>query len=320
MTLDAKVTGMYETYSGLVVETELGKWQVSNENPDFRFDKILINVGCVGRRAAGETRVDGWSIDREGMRLYDLNNPIKISEPIRDKFDDDFNKANLELVHSTHSKNRNGILMFVPDSNAAYKGNNYMYQYPHDDISKGWWWQIVLPDSLDILHVQEIEDTNGTFHLYAGAIDGQIYELFEPNSKNWATLNGTEAIVTEVQTKFFRPGNLGGEVEGVTGRCTPQLIELRHSGDPTTWVVTIETANGSSQDTATDSVTVTIPFGVNESLLRYPVKQIQPGEYVRLTLKNSDNNVSSTLLGVRLYFHVQPGQFPIETGDMNASA
>ena len=85
--LDDKITAIYETYSSLVVETETGKWNVLGDNPDFSVDKIVDNIGCVGRRAAGETRLIGYAVDRDGMRLYDGNNTFKISEPIRDKYD-----------------------------------------------------------------------------------------------------------------------------------------------------------------------------------------------------------------------------------------
>lgn len=318
-TLDDKVTGMYEAYSGLVVETETGKWQVTGSNPDYRFDKIINQIGCVGRRANGETRIQGWSIDRDGMRLYDLNQPEKISEVIRDKFDD-FDTENIELIHSAHGKSVNVILMFIPDSDGNYTTDNYVYQYPLDDISRGWWWQLDLPSSVNVQHVTERENSDGAFEILAAASDGMLYKLFDSSSKNWATATSTAAITTTLTTKWFRVGHLGAEVDNATGRVQPRLIEIRRSGDNATWTVLVETANGDSQTTATDSETVSFVFGTNDSLLRMPVPAMQPGEYMRLTLTNSQSNVSSTISGIRVYFNVTPGQFPILPGEMNAQS
>jgi hypothetical protein len=320
VTLDDKVTNIYETYSGLVIETETGKWQVTNDNPDFRFDKVINKIGCVGRRAGGESRLLGWSVDREGMRLYDLNNPIKISEPIRDKFDA-FDQVNIELIHTTHSRGQNFISLFAPDSSGVYTGNNYLYQYFLDQqLEQGRWWELQLPSSINILHLTEVEDANGKFLMYGGGNDGMVYHLFDENAKNWTLADGTtEAITTRFATKYMRLGSAGEESAEVTGRVQPREIEIRHSGDGTTWNITIDTANGSDQDVPTDSVTVSIPFAsATESLLRYPVPQIQRGEYVRLTLENTDVGVSSSILAVRLYFNVAEGQFPVLTGDMKA--
>ena len=316
--LDAKVTAMYETYSGMVIETEVGKWQITGDNPDFQFDKVINNIGCVGRRAAGETRVDGWAVDREGMRLYDLNNPQKISEVIRDKFDNEFNKENLELLQSSHSKSRNCILMNVANAAGEYKGNNYCYQYPLDQVSSGWWWELQLPSSINPLHFQEIEDTDGTFKVYFGGDDGMLYEVFCPAEKNWALPDGTtEAINTEWQTKYIRLASQGDRGEDFEGRALPRFFEIRYSGDtPALWEVTVDTANGSSQPLPTDSTEFYMNFTENESLLRFPIKVTQPAEYVRVKVKNDEKNVSGTITGVRIYFRAFPGQFPIETGQM----
>jgi hypothetical protein len=317
--LDGKVTAIYEAYSGLVIETELGKWQVTGENPDFKFDKVINNIGCVGRRAAGETRVQGWAVDREGMRIYDLSNPIKISETIRDKFDDDFDKSNLELMHTSSSKSRNAIGMYVADSSAEFKGNNYQYQYPLDDIGQGWWWQLDLPSAINPLDVTEIEDTNGTFRMYMGGDDGMVYELFKAGEKNWVIADGsTEAIKMEFETKYIRLASAEQVEEEYEGRATPRMIELRHNGDAATYEVTITTANGPSQVTATDTRTVTIPFAADETLLRYPIgAAMQPGEYVKLNIKNTEKDIACTLQAIRLIFKPEPGQFPYETGQFS---
>lgn len=318
--LDAKITAIYETYSGLVVETELGKWQVTGDNPDFQFDKVINQIGCVGRRAAGEARVSGWAIDREGMRLYDLNNPIKISEVIRDKFDA-FDKTNIELIHSVHSKNRNAILMFVPDSNGDYTSNNFVYQYPLDQIGAGWWWQLSLPSTVNPLHVAEIEDSNGTQRLYLAGDDGMIYELFADGQKNWVDANGSaSAIDFQLQTDWIRLGNGGDNnnpnISRYTGRVQPRLIEVAWDGDAADWTVTIETASGPNQDSGVDSQIVTFSFRADESELRYPIPQIQAGEYVRLTFRNNQLNVGGTITNARLYYRIQPGQFVKVSGDL----
>lgn len=318
VTLNAKITAIYETYSGLVIDTEIGKWQVVGDNPDFKFDPLIRNIGCVGRRAAGETRVSGYSTDREGMRLYDLNNPLKISEVIRDKFDSSFDKQNIELIHTLSSKSRNAILMFVPDSNGDYTSNNYVYQYPQDLIEQGWWWQLVLPTTINPICSAEIEDTNGDFHVYIGGDDGMIYELFDTASTDWALVNGsTQAITTKLQTKYMRPGVLQmADPEGATGRFGPMLMELRVKGDNTTWTALIETANGSDQPTASDSQTVTFTFGSNDRRLTLPIPMLRRGDYVRVTLTNSQASVASTVLGFSIYGDISEGQFPLLPGQL----
>lgn len=318
-TLDSKVTAIYETYSALIVETELGKWQVTGENPDFRFDKIINNIGCVGRRAAGETRIMGWAIDRDGLRLYDANNPVKISEPIRDKFAE-FTKTHLEYTHSRHSKNDNAILMCVPGATQySINADNYVYQYPIDEVGQGWWWKLVLPSSVNILDLEEIEDDDGEFHLYFGSTDGMLYELFDRDAKSWATATSSEAITTTITTKWMRLGQLGEQSDFATGRVAPRLIEMVTDGDACTWNVTIETATGPNQTTPTSTVMVPIVFGDdNERMMRYPIKgSLQPGEFVRITATQGTADVHSEILAFRLYFHVQPGQHAIETGDFN---
>src|SRR3990167_2490469 len=316
VTLNSKITAIYETYSGLVIDTELGKWQVVGDNPAFKFDPLVRNIGCVGRRAAGETRITGFSVDREGMRLYDLNNPLKISEVIRDKFDTEFNKQNIELIHTLSSKDRNAILMFVPDENGDYKDSNYVYQYAQDVVEQGWWWQLILPTTINPLCTVELEDSDGDFHIYMGGDDGMVYELFDADATNWALVVGTtEAITSRIRTKYVRPGNLqAADPEGNTGRFMPRLMELRVSGDATTWTAVIETANASDQPTASASATLTFTFATNERRLVLPVPMTRAGDYCRITLTNSQASVSSTILGFSIWGHVGPGQAPILTG------
>lgn len=315
VTFDDRVTGIYETYSGLVIETETGKWQAIGEGPDFAFNKIINKIGCVGRRAFGEIKVSGWAVDRDGIRLYDLNNPVKISEQIRDKFDSEFSQANMEFIFTVHSRRSNCLLLFAQDTQGDYT-SIYVYQYPTDDILQGQWWQLDLPDSYNPQCTEEVEDLDGDTHLYVGDENGMIYELLDPGVKSWQLVGGsTEPIITTFTTKYFRLGDHGEEAEGVTGRTAPRFIEIRHAGDATTWNVLIETAAGPNQTTATSSATVSVIFATGEDARRYPVPgTLQPGEYVRLTLTNSDSGVRSSITGMRLYYHVQPGQYPKETG------
>ena len=192
--LDAKITAMYESYSGMVVETETGKWQVIGDNPDFSLDKIVEGMGCVGRRAAGTARLVGYAVDRDGMRLFDLSDTKKISEPIRDKYDDTtiINKANVELIHTVHSRSKNAILQFNPDSTGKYS-SIFLYQYPIDMVETGYWTLIVTPSAanLNFLDATEIEDSDGNFQLLVSGDDGMIYRIFDPASKNWVDAAGT---------------------------------------------------------------------------------------------------------------------------------
>lgn len=313
---DDRITGMYETYSGFVIETETGKWQALGDNPDFAFNKILNKMGNVGRRSVGETRIMGWSVDRDGMRLYDLNNPHKISEQIRDKFDNDFSQANMEFTFTGHSKRHNSLCLFVQDGNGDYT-DNYVYQYPVDDIMSGQWFQLDLPASFNPQCIEEIEDSNGDTHLYVGDENGMIYELFDPDTNRFQLASGsTSAMTTVFTTKYFRLGDAGEESEGVTGRAAPRFIEIRHDGDATTWDVLIETAHGPNQTSPTSSATVSVVFAAGEDARRYPIPHtLQPGDYIRLTFTNNDTgDISSYITGFRLYYHVQSGQFPRETG------
>jgi hypothetical protein len=332
--LDDKITAMYETLSGLVVETETGKWQVIGDNPDFRFDKVVSGIGCVGRRAAGEARLAGYAADRDGLYLYDLQDPIKISEVIRDKYDA-INRANIETMHIHHMKSLNSLFQFNADSSGKFT-NNFVYQYLQDiqsraDLINGWWWTLQLPsasettngNALNILDAEEIEDSNGDFHMYAGADDGMLYELFDSSTKNFTDAAGKAiAITTEFQSKYIRAGD---KVQGVaidshmdpggSGRIDPRWIELRRTGTvDSTWDVLIETADGSatgSSFTSRSSTTVSIPFGSNESLKRISIASsaLTPAEYTRVKVTNNQQNVDDTILAVRLYYYLRPGQF-----------
>lgn len=316
--LDAKITAMYESYSGLVVETETGKWQVIGDNPDYSLDKIVAGMGCVGRRAAGTARLIGYAVDRDGMRLFDLSETKKISEPIRDKYDDSsvINKANVELIHTVHSKSKNLILQFNPDSNGDYS-SIFAYQYPIDQVETGYWTEIKTPSvaNLNFLDATEIEDSDGNFQILVGGDDGMVYRLFDESSKNWVDAAGTTyAIDTKIQIPYVRPGFMGVEVEGATGRIAPIKLELRvGSDDACVWTGTVDTANGNDQTLATSTSALTMQFGANNSLIRQsiPSSGTTPAEYVRLTFQNDEKDVYCKILAARLFFRVQPAHIEV---------
>ncbi len=311
--MDAKITAIYETYAGAVIETETGKWQLIGDNPDFSFDKIVHGMGCVGRRAAGNARLIGYSVDRDGMRLFDLAETQKISEPIRDKVDA-INKVNIELIHTVHSKSKNAILQFNPNSAGKYTGI-FQYQYPMDAVEAGYWSEIVTPTAaaLNFLDATEIEDSNGDFQILAGGDDGMIYRLFDNSSKNWVDAAGvTYAIDTKIRTHYIRAGALGSEVYQSTGRMNPQHIEIRiDDDDACTWTATVEMAKGISQTLATSSQAISLVCGLNDSLRRQRVPSAgsTPEEYVRLTFQNNEKDVYTKILAARFYFKSSPAQF-----------
>jgi len=316
--LDGKITAMYESYAGLVVETETGKWQVIGDNPDYSLDKIVAGMGCVGRRAAGTARLIGYAVDRDGMRLFDLSDTKKISEPIRDKYDDSstINKANIELIHTVHSKSKNLIMQFNPNSSGNYT-SIFAYQYPIDQVETGYWTEIKTPSgaNLNFLDATEIENSDGDFQILVGGDDGMVYQLFDNASKNWVDAAGTTyAIDMKIQTPYIRPGIMGAEIEGATGRVAPLKLELRiGSDDACVWTGTVDTANGIDQTLATSSSALTMQFGANNSLIRQsiPGSSTTPGEYVRFTFQNDEKDVYCKILAARLFFRVQPAHVEV---------
>lgn len=314
--LDAKITGIYETYSGLVIETENGKWQALGDNPDFAVDKIIEGMGNVGRRAVGTARMIGWSVDRDCMRLFDLSDTKKISEPIRDKYDNDINKTNIEFIHTVHYSRNNSILQFNPNGSGVYD-SIFMYQYGLDDVKSGWWTTVNTPAAanLNFLSSVEAEDADGTKVLLVGGYDGMLYQLFHPDDDNWVDANGTKyPIKQKIQTPYIRMMSVEGATSsnGLSGRVQPRMVELRVEGDPTTYTVTLAMAKGISQTTPTDTQTLTFTFGANESIKRIPTRELTAWEYVRVTVENEDLDVDTVLLAIRIYSEVRPGQFAIE--------
>jgi hypothetical protein len=316
--LDSKVTAIYETYSNLVVETETSKYQVIGDNPDFSLDKLVEGMGCVGPRAAGTARFDGYAVDRDGMRSYNTSSANKISEPIRDKYDE-LDRTNIELIHTVHGRNKNLIAQFNPDSTTISTGvvptydSIFAYWYVLDDVNQGYWTEIKPPSGINYLDAEEIEDSNGDFHIYAGGDDGMLYEIFDNDSKNWVDADGnTTAIDTIIQTPYIRAGELGQETDGVTGRVEPRFIEVRTEGDASVWTATIDMARGPDQVTPTDTSVVTMTFGANDSLQRFPIPSpgLRADNYFRIKLRNNEEDVFSRITAVRLLFRVHPFQGP----------
>jgi hypothetical protein len=299
--LDDRITGMFKTYLGLVVTTETAYWRVIGDNPDYTVDQVIEGFGGVGFRGVGTARETGWVVDREGMRLYDLRETIKVSEVIRDRIDA-FDKSLLEDTHTGHSKTNNAIVWFAKDSAGLYT-NSYLYQYMIDEIRRGWYSELVFnPTTFNIQHVWEVEDENGDFFFYAGTDKGMVFELFSPNSLNWVDETGkTRAIVMQLQTPFMRlgPSPEAKELEGATGRVYPRFVELRikeETGAAHEWTVTVDSSDSAAENaTVRDTQDITFTFG----------------EYVRLTVKNEEKDKDLRIMGAKLYYHVRPAQYPV---------
>ncbi len=313
---DDKITGIFETYSALIIETETAKWQVLGDNPDYSVDKVVDNIGCVGRRACGVTRLVGYAVDRDGLRLFDGNEVEKISEPIRDKYDSDITKNNIELIHTGHSHARNSLLQFNPSDTTLpipTYGSIFHYMYSIDDIRKGFWATLELPEGLNIIDTTEIEDDNGDLRLYASDDDGMVYELFKEGEKNFVLANGTEsAIGTRFQTPYVRLGETGNAdgqgTEMATGRVTPRFFEMRLKNNTAiNWTVTLESADGPFQTTPRDTQVLTLEFAEGQSTVRQSIRQnFIGGDWIRITVESAELDTFAEVTGLRLLYHVRP--------------
>lgn len=320
--LDSRITGIFEAYLGLVVTTENDTWRVIGDNPDYTVEKVVPGHGAVGPRAVGAIRLDGWAVNRDGLRLYDLRNMVPISEQIRDKFYS-LEKRNIELMHTVHFKKMNSYLQFNPDNNGDYS-SVFMYQYEADDARTGVGWsELELPANLNILHTTEVEDSDGESHLYAGAEDGMVYELFAEDSYNWVDANGTETpIISSFGTHYMRLGALGVETQIGTGRCRPRFVELRAeelNGQDCVWNVLIETAYGSNNDAFSlgqENMEFNIPGETAFYRLSCDPAQTSPASHIRISVTNSELNVATLFYGLRIYLIILPDQRPIETGNV----
>jgi hypothetical protein len=314
---DERITGMFKTYLGVVITTETSYWRVIGDNPDYTVDKVIEGFGGVGPRGVGTGREVGWAVDRDGLRLYDLRETIKISEVIRDRIDA-FNKTTLEQTHTVHSRKDNGIFWFNKDAEGVFS-DIYFYQYMIDEVRTGWYSQIVPnPASFNIQHIWEAEDDNGDFKIYAATTGGMVHEMLSPDSLNWLDDAGRDrAITMTVQTAFLRLGAMpeAYNMTGATGRIIPRYIELRikeNTGAAHTWTVTVDTSDSASENaTLRATQDLTFDFLAGQSLMRLPTQDLTPGEYMRIRLVNSEKNKDLQIMGIKLYYMVRPGQFAI---------
>jgi hypothetical protein len=324
--LDERITGIFQTYLGIVITTENAFWRIIGDNPDYTIDKVLNGFGAVGGRAVGSGREMGWAVDRDGMRLYDMRNTLKISEVIRDRVDA-FDKQNLEHTHTAHTRGNNAILWMTQNEAGDYE-DLYMYQYMIDDTSKGWFSQIdYAPTDLNILHMWEIEDEDGEHRLYAGTSGGQVMELMAEGQMNVINDTGqVRALVMDIMTPYMRLGatEMAWKLTGNTGRVMPRFIELRikeNNGAAHTWTVTVDTSDSASENAAVrDTQNITFDFLAGQSLLRLPTKDLIPGEYVRLRLVNEELNKDLSIMGVKIQYLVRPGQFAVTGASGYAAA
>lgn len=308
--LDTPITGIFETNLGLIVTTETDMWRVIGDNPDYFIDKVRKGMGNLGFRSCGESRLYGWATDRDGIRLFDLQDTSKITDIIRDKFDD-FERKNLENTWSTHSRRTNVMLWAFPDDDDVYT-EYFIYQYGgNDDIRNGWWWNLGLPAGMELLCAEETEDDNGDFHLFIGGNDGMLYEFFNESSDNFINAAGAASAVTMTfKTAWLRLGALGAELEGVTGRCIPDYVELRtreEDGAAHNWTVLVETGDSSATNqTARDSQTFNFAFPAGQNIQRYRPNALTGGEYIRFTVTNSELDKHVVFQGLRIYLKVMP--------------
>lgn len=315
--LDQRITGIFVTYLGIVITTESAYWRIIGDNPEYTIDKVLDGFGGVGARAVGTGREMGWAVDRDGMRLYDMRNTIKISEVIRDRVDA-FDKQNLEIVHTVHDKKDNAILWLTPDEDGVFN-NIYMYQYMIDDSTKGWFSQIELnPTTLNILHTWEVEDSEGNPRLYAGTSGGMVHELMAEGQHNCVDDAGqVRALTMDLRTTFMRmgSGDMAFKLTGNTGRIVPRFIELRikeNNGAAHTWTCTVDTSDSASENAELrDTQTITFDFMAGQSLMRLPTRDLTAAEYCRIRLTNSELNKDLQIMGVKIFFSVRPSQFMV---------
>jgi hypothetical protein len=318
--LDSPIRGIFETNNGLIVTTDDDWWRVIGDNPDYYVDRIKRNIGNVGFRACGETRLYGWAHDTDCIRLFDLADTNRFSEPIGDKIKA-LNKTNLKDAWSIYSKSQNSLFFCYPDANGNYS-TCYVYQHMLDNVNEGRWFELDMPSWADFQCAEEIEMNDGTERLLVGNADGAILELGGRGIvQYWQDDDGSvTSVEMEMQTIYMRAGQLGGQTRVFTGRWKPAFIELR--GDDILnlqdcdFTVTIDSADGSSNGiTVRDTQSVTITLSGIRNLQRIRLKDFVAGEYCRVKVACSESFLSSPKIqGVRLYVEPRPGQFVV-SGD-----
>lgn len=303
--LDSRITGIFDTFLGLIVTTETDYWRVLGDNPDYVVEKVVQGMGAVGPRAVGVARVIGWAVDQDGMRIYDLRDSLKASEPIRDIYET-IDKSTINDVHTVHLRRLNTILQFFPS------GEILQYQYVLDEVREGWWSRIVLHPSLtfSILDSAEVEDSSGVFHLYVGADDGQLYEFLAEDSLNWMDRDGTEYSITlHLRSPFLRLGELGRDTQPGQEKPRPRYLQLRTreaTQQDTQWDLLVETAWGSDDDLpAIGSCSRTVTIDGQEGEYDCPL-DCQAATYARIDIQNSQKDVDVVLYGLRLRTHIEP--------------
>jgi len=217
------------------------------------------------------------------------------------------------------------MIWAFPDDDNVYT-EYFIYQYGgNDDIRNGWWWNLVLPVGMELLCSEEVEDTNGDFHLYIGGNDGMLYEFFNETSDNYTNASGTASAVTlQFKTPWLRLGALGAELEGVTGRCVPEYVELRareEDSEVHNWTVLVETADGSATaQAARDSQTLTFAFPAGQTIQRYRSQNLTGGEYVRFTVTHSELSKHVVFQGLRVYLKVMPAPGMITSSNVSGQS
>jgi len=307
--LDSPITGIFETRNGLIITTDLDYWRVIGDNPDYYVDKVMRNMGNVGFRACGESKLYGWAHDRESIRLYDLQDTNRFSEPIGDLIAA-VNKENIEHAWTIYSKSINRMLVSYQNSSGVYD-TMYSYQHGQDDIRTGWWTKIDFPVGLEFLCGEEIEDPDGDRRLYVGGADGMLYEFLTGGNQSWVDADGTETAITmELQSIYMRAAPLAAEISGVTGRWKPSFIEIRSraaGGAEHSYTVRFDTADGSATDqTVRESKTLTFTFPAGVNIQRYRIKDMTSAEYGRINIQCNDLNKDVYFQGARIFIETRP--------------
>ena len=317
--LDEPITGIFETSSSLIVTTATSYWRVFGDNPDYIVEKIVDGFGAVGPRAVGSARIIGWAGDFDGLRLYDSSNTVKITEVVQDLYSS-FNKQNLHKLLTVHNRKTNSFLI-IPEENDPI----IHYQYAIDDMRNGWFSTIKLDSNLNfkILDAQEIEDSNGQFHLYIGGSDGMVYELFAEDSYDWVDATGKKyPIEMKYSTIYLRAGStpipiseVRQEPLTVTGRVNMRLVEARGyelNGKAFNIDCILSMANGPDDNNTKirETKTITMNFPQNSSLQRYSL-DMHSDEFVKVMISNKESGITPIIYGVRIYFMPRPGQYPV---------